>query len=152
MSYFRPIIRTNIEHIPFERKKHLNSHTPHPRFRSPVVAVLDTLAAMRLSEGGADLRPELSNIDRAIAIAEAASARIKANDFSAVETLFTGQALALDAMFDKHARETTLDDIRFALRSQAQCRATFRTLIQMKYLRDEKFSRKRSEQSSESSV
>lgn len=62
------------------------------------------------------------NIDRTIAIVEAASERIKANDFSAVEALFADQALALDAMFDKHARETTLDDIRFALRSQAQCR------------------------------
>jgi hypothetical protein len=51
---------------------------------------------------------ELNNIDRTVAIVEAASAMIKTNDFSAVETLFAGQGLALDAMFDSHARETTL--------------------------------------------
>ena len=109
---------------------------------------------MRLNggrDGDAGLNAELNNIDRTIAIVEAASMRIKANDFSAVETLFAGQALALDAMFDKHARESTLDDIRFALRSQAQCRATFRTLMQMKHLRDEKFSPKQNEEPAKSS-
>jgi hypothetical protein len=93
---------------------------------------------------------ELDNIDRTIAIVEAASERIKANDYSAVETLFAGQALALDAMFDKHARENAYDDIRLALRSQQQCRATFRALMQMKHLRDEKFSRKRNEEPAKS--
>jgi len=128
----------------------------NPRFRSPVVAVLETLATMRLNSGldgdaGANgPAAGLNTIDRTIAIVEAASEWIKANDFSAVETLFAGQALALDAMFDRHARETTLDDIRFALRSQAQCRATFRGLLQMKYLRDEKFSRKRNEEPAKS--
>jgi hypothetical protein len=92
------------------------------------------------------LANEFSNIDRTIAIVEATSERIKVNDYSAVEALFAGQALALDAMFDTHARETTLDDIRFALRSQQQCRATFRALMQMKHLRDEKISRKRNEE------
>ena len=135
----------------------MNRDTPHPRFRSPVVAALETLAAIRLNGGregdaGANgFADELNNIDRTIAIVEAASMRIKASDFSAVEALFAGQALALDAMFDKHARETTLDDIRFALRSQAQCRATFRTLMEMKHLRDEKFSRKRNEEPAKSS-
>ena len=135
----------------------MNKEPPHPRFRSPVVAALETVAAIRLN-GGREGDPgangplaELNNIDRTIAIVEAASMRIKANDFSAVEALFAGQALALDAMFDKHARETTLDDIRFALRSQAQCRATFRTLIQMKHLRDEKFSGKRTEEPAKTS-
>ena len=124
----------------------LDRDTPHPRFRSPVVAVLETLAAMRLNEGDAGVRAELGTIGRAIAIAEAASMRIKANDFSAVEALLAGQALALDAMFDTHARETAYDDIRLALRSQRQCQATFKSLMQMKYLRDEKFSRKRNEE------
>jgi hypothetical protein len=140
------------------KESDLTRDTPHPRFRSSVVAALETVAAMRLNEGRngdaatSALAHELNNVDRTIAIVEAASMRIKANDYSAVETLFAGQALALDAMFDKYARETTLDDIRFALRSQAQCRATFRALMQMKHLRDEKFSRKRNEQSGESSV
>lgn len=128
--------------------------TPYPRFRSPVVAALETVLAMRLNDGreGDAGANELDNIDRTIAIVEAASERIKANDFSAVETLFAGQALALDAMFDKHARETAYEDIRFALRAQAQCRATFRALMQMKDLRGEKISRKRTEQNAESPV
>jgi len=123
---------------------------PHPRFRSPVVAALETVAAIRLN-GSQQSDPdangaarELNNIDRTIAIVEAASERIKANDFSAVEALFAGQGLTLDAMFDKYARETTLDDIRFALRSQRQCHATFKTLMQMKNAQVENFLRKRS--------
>jgi hypothetical protein len=109
------------------------------------------LAAIRLNNsregdaGAAGAAGDLDDIDRTVAIVEAASMRIKANDFSAVEALFAGQALALDAMFDTHARETPYDDIRLALRSQRQCVATFKTLMQMKYLRDEKFSRKRNE-------
>jgi hypothetical protein len=131
----------------------LTKDTPHPRYRSPVVAVLDALAAMRPKDGpagDAGVRAELNTIDRAIAIAEAAAARIKANDFSAVEALLAGQALALDAMFDTHARETAYDDIRLALSSQRQCQATFKSLMQMKYLRDEKFSRKRNEEPAKS--
>lgn len=132
----------------------MTRETPTPRFTSPVVAALETLATIRLAdglEGDAGARAELNNIDRTIAIVEAASERIKAHDFSAVEALFAGQALTLDAMFDKHAREPTLDHIRFALRSQAQCRATFRTLMQMKHLRDKKFSPKRNEELTKSS-
>jgi hypothetical protein len=127
----------------------------HPRFKSPVIAALETLAHIRLNgsrEGDAGANgsaPELNTIDRTIAIVEAASAKIKANDFSAVETLFAGQALALDAMFDTHARQTTLDDIRFALRSQRQCVATFKTLMQMKIPQLEKNSRKRNDVSPE---
>jgi hypothetical protein len=138
------------------KENELDKGTPHPRFRNPVVAALETVAAMRLNGGregdtGANGLPsELNNIDRTIAIVEAASERIKANDFSAVEALFAGQALALDAMFDKHARESTLDDIRFALRSQAQCRATFRALMQMKNLHGVKISRKRNEEPAKS--
>ena len=136
----------------------MDRDTPHPRFRSPVVAALETVAQMRVKErqngdlGATGPLNELNNIDRTVAIVEAASAMIKANDFSAVETLFAGQGLALDAMFDSHARETTLDDIRLALRSQAQCRATFKVLMQMKIVRDEKFSGKRTEEPSKSSA
>ena len=121
---------------------------PHPRFRSPVVAALEVMAQARLNGGqnGDSSADDLHKIDRTIAIVEAAAAKLKANDFSAVEALFAGQALALDAMFDKHARETAFDDIRLALRSQQQCRATLRALMQMKIVRDEKNSRKRTEE------
>jgi hypothetical protein len=115
------------------------------------------LAAIRLSgsregDAGASSAPsDLNTIDRTVAIVEAASAKIGANDFSAVETLFMGQALALDAMFENHARQTTLDDIRFALRSQRQCVATFKTLMQMKNPQLEKFPRKRTEEATKAS-
>src|SRR4029450_8510235 len=82
------------------------------RHRSPVVAALEASAARRLNGAGArngegtNSAPALDDADRAAAIGEAASAKIEANDFNALETLFTGQGLALDAMFDKLARET----------------------------------------------
>jgi len=129
----------------------LDSNTPHARFKSPVVAALETCAEKRLHEsreGGAGANggaSALDSIDRTVAIVEAASARIRANDFSAVEALFAGQALALDAMFDKHARESTVDDLRLALRSQQQCRATLKVLMQMKESQLEKFSSKRTD-------
>ena len=119
------------------------------RFKSPVAAALETSAALRLKgaldgNGGENgSLGEIGGIDRTVAIVEAASARIEANDFSAVEALFAGQALALDAMFDKLARDSAYDDIRFALRAQAQCRATFRTLMQMKNPHVGKILRKR---------
>lgn len=121
-----------------------------------MVAALETCAAQRLKdirEGDAGANgpaAELGNIDRTIAIVEAASAKIKANDFSAVEAFFAGQALALDAMFDKLARDNTIDDIRFALRAQAQCRATFKTLMEMKNPPVAKFFGKRTVRSGES--
>ena len=132
----------------------MDRDTPHPQFRSPVVAALEVLAQVRLNGGqnGDASANDLHTIDRTIAIVEAAAAKLKANDFSAVEALFAGQALALDAMFDKHAREAAYDDIRLALRSQQQCRATLRALMQMKIVRDEKFSGKRTEAQAKSSV
>jgi len=134
----------------------LDGNTHHPKFKSPVIAAIETCAAQRLKDsregdtGQNGPTAELNNIDRTAIIVEAASAKIKANDFSAVEALFAGQAFALDAMFDKLARDNTVDDIRFALRAQAQCRATFRTLMQMKNPQVENFLRKRSVQSGES--
>ena len=123
--------------------------TRNARFTNPVVAALDTSAQMRLKEsregeaGAVGPLTELNWIDRTATIVEAASAKIKANDFSPVEALFAGQALALDAMLDKLARDTTVDDIRSALRAQTQCRVTLKLLMQMKNPQIEKFLRKR---------
>ena len=43
-------------------------------------------------------------IAETVAIIEAAAVKIQANDFSAVEAVFAGQALALDVMFNQHAK------------------------------------------------
>ena len=125
----------------------MDRETPQPRFKSPIIAALETAAERRLkeSEAGAESPPaEINNIDRAAAIVEAGSAKIKANDFSAVETLFAGQGFALDAMFDKLARDPSIDCIRLALRAQGHCRATFIALMRMKNPQVENFLRKRS--------
>ena len=108
------------------------------RFRNPVVAAVETCVERRLKEGlapgaGANGAPAcLTEIDRAVAIVEAVSARIEANDFSAVESLFAGQALALDAMFNHLAKAPPYEDIRLALRAQQQCRATMKSLLALK--------------------
>ena len=119
------------------------------RFRNPLIAALETCADRRLNRGGDHNAGANGNasglnpIDRAVALIEAASAKIEANDFSAVEALFAGQALALDAMFDKLARETTFEDLRLALRAQSQCRHTFKTLMALKTPREIQNSNKR---------
>jgi len=81
-------------------------------------------------------------IAETVAVIEAAAAKIQANDFSAVEALFAGQALALDVIFSQHARQsarkwsvsyrTANDAMRIALKAQAQCRSTLESLISAK--------------------
>jgi hypothetical protein len=118
------------------------------QFDTTVIAALETTATRRARDigHGPSMEGTSSNgdyIDRTAAIVEAAAEKIDANDFSAVETLFAGQALALDALFDKLARERTHDNLKLALRAQQQCRATFKALIALKTPPAEKFSRKR---------
>ena len=116
----------------------MNNPFSFQRPRNPIIAALDTIAERRLKDGrgGEASAPGnasgLNPIDRGIALIEAASAKLEANDYSALEALFAGQALALDAMFDKLARETTFEDLRLALRAQQQCRATFKSLLALK--------------------
>lgn len=110
----------------------------HPRFRSSVIAALETCADLRLRGSGessattnghtADLDP----IDRTVAIIESVAAKIEAEDLGALKSVFVSQALALDVMFTSLARETTHDDLRLALRAQSQCRATLKSLIALK--------------------
>ena len=73
---------------------------------------------------------KLSDTDRMIAVIEAAATTFDANDPRAVETLFAGQAVALDVIFKDFIRRRsfTFDNMRVALRAQAQCRSTFKTL------------------------
>ncbi len=79
-------------------------------------------------------------IAETVAVIEAVADKIQANDFTAVEALLTGQALALDVIFNQHARESArewpistsgvLNNMRIALKAQAQCRATLESLME----------------------
>ena len=105
----------------------------HPRFKSPVIAALETCADLRLrGVGDSSATTDLDPIDRTVAIIESVAAKIEAEDLGALKSVFVSQALALDVMFTSLARETTHDDLRLALRAQSQCRATLKSLIALK--------------------
>ena len=74
--------------------------------------------------------PRLSETDRMIAVIEAATAAYDPNDPKKVETLFAGQTVALDVIFNQFIRRELclFDSMRVALRAQAQCRSTFKSL------------------------
>jgi hypothetical protein len=69
-----------------------------------------------------------------VALIEAATTKFDANDPGAVETLFAAQALALDVIFKDFVRRRTytFDNMRVALKAQAQCRMTFKSLVDFK--------------------
>ena len=77
---------------------------------------------------------ELNDTDRMVALIEAATEKFNANDPGAVETLFAAQALALDVIFKDFVRRRTytFDNMRVALKAQAQCRMTFKSLVDFK--------------------
>lgn len=77
---------------------------------------------------------ELDETDRMVALIEAATAKFDANEPAVVESIFTGQALALDVIFKEFIkrRSYTFDCMRVALRAQAQCRSTFKSLDEFK--------------------
>jgi len=121
----------------------------HPRFKNPVVAALETCADRRLRGSGESSATTngnaagLDEIDRTVAIIESVSAKIEADDLSALEQVFVSQGLALDVMFTSLAKCTPYDDIRLALRAQSQSRATLKSLISLKTQRAAKNSSKR---------
>ncbi len=69
-----------------------------------------------------------------VALIEAAAATFDAQDPGAVESLFAAQALALDVIFKEFVRRRTytFDNMRVALKAQAQCRMTFKSLVEFK--------------------
>src|SRR6185503_9221148 len=77
-----------------------------------------------------------------VALIEDATAKIAAKDLGAVEALFARQALALDVIFNQHAKQSArhwevcnqpiYDNMRIALRAQVQCRSTLESLMTMK--------------------
>ena len=105
---------------------------PRSHLEDCVVAAIETGAKLRgPEESGAQTDP----VERTIAIIQSEAARLRGNDFSALNPVLAGQALALDTIFTQLAREAVKDDIllqqtlRLALRAQSQSRATLDSLI-----------------------
>ena len=102
------------------------------RLEESVVAAFETGARVR---GPQESETHSDPIERTIAIIESEAARLRGNDFSALNAVLAGQALALDTIFGQLAREAVVRDIirqetlRLALKAQAQSRATLSTLV-----------------------
>jgi len=76
----------------------------------------------------------VNDADRLMALIEAATQAFDVNDPEAVEGVFATQGIALDVIFKDFIRRRsyTFDNMRVALRAQAQCRATFKSLREFK--------------------
>jgi hypothetical protein len=107
---------------------------------SCVFAALETGARLRGHEASPGREPS-DAVEQTVATIEAESARIKAHDLSAVEAVFTSQALALDTLFVQLLRGSTYDaklwpdPLRFALKAQSQSRVTLSTLLSLIHAR-----------------
>ena len=103
-----------------------------------VFAALETGARLRGREASTCASGDADDaVEQTIATIEAESARIKAHDLSAVEAVFTSQALALDTLFIQLARgahydhELWAEPLRLALKAQSQSRATLSALLSL---------------------
>lgn len=105
----------------------------HSHFAENFAAALQSID--RAENNGA--APEPRDIDRLAALIDAATASLDLSDPGAVEAVFATQALALDSIFNHFIRRRGLpfDNMRVALRAQAQCRATFKLLSDFKHPR-----------------
>jgi len=76
------------------------------------------------------------DIDVAIAIIEAAAARIEASDFTQAEADLLGQGCALDLIFQSLVRQSAsgmlYHPMGVALAAQAQCNANLKSLLGLK--------------------
>ena len=97
---------------------------------------------------------EVNDTDRILALLDAATATFDVNDPSAVEGVFAIQGISLDVIFTDFIRRRgfTHENMRVALRAQAQCRATFKSLSDFKNPRPRASSAGQTKNSSEQSV
>lgn len=97
---------------------------------------------------------EVNDTDRILALLDAATATFDVNDPSAVEGVFAIQGISLDVVFTDFIRRRgfTHENMRVALRAQAQCRATFKSLSDFKNPRPRASSAGQTKNSSEQSV
>ena len=104
---------------------------PRSRLEDCVVAAIETGARLR---GPQESSAQTDPVERTIAIVESEAARLRGNDFSALNAVLAGQALALDTIFTQLAREAVEDNIlvhqvlRLALKAQSQSRTTLDSL------------------------
>jgi len=102
------------------------------RMEDCVVAAIETGAKLRRTE---ESSAETDPVERTIAMIQSEAARLRGNDFSALNAVLAGQALALDTIFTQLARESVEDNILFrqtlclALKAQSQSRATLHSLV-----------------------
>jgi hypothetical protein len=77
---------------------------------------------------------EVNDTDRILALLDAATETFDVNDPNAVEGVFSIQGISLDVIFTDFIRRRgfTQENMRIALRAQAQCRATFKSLRDFK--------------------
>jgi hypothetical protein len=77
---------------------------------------------------------EVNDTDRFVTLLDAALETFDVSDASAVEGVFAVQGVSLDVIFTDFIRRKgfEFENMRVALRAQAQCRATFKSLNDFK--------------------
>ena len=102
----------------------------HSPFAQRFAAVLRTMNR----NGSNAYASEVNDTDRMAALLEAATTAFDVNDPQSVEGVFAIQGISLDVIFTDYIRRKffTYENMRVALRAQAQCRATFKTLSDFK--------------------
>src|SRR6185503_3773632 len=115
--------------------------------RNVLIAALEKSSGLGPIPSGENVGDEESAraVAETVALIEDATSKIVANDLGAVEALFARQALALDVIFNQHAKQSArhwdeydkpiYDHMRVALRAQVQCRSTLESLMTMKTAR-----------------
>ena len=97
---------------------------------------------------------EVNDTDRIVTLLDAATSTFDVNDPAAVEGVFAIQGISLDVIFTDFIRRRgfEFDNMRVALRAQAQCRATFKALSDFKNPHPRAASAGQAKNSSEQSV
>jgi hypothetical protein len=111
-------------------KEIVSMSSEHSPFAQRFAAALKTINRT----GSNAYASEANDTDRMVALLEAACATFDVNDPQAVEGVFAIQGISLDVIFTDYIRRKffTQENMRVALRAQAQCRATLRTLSDFK--------------------
>jgi hypothetical protein len=97
---------------------------------------------------------EVNDTDRFVTLLDAALETFDVSDASAVEGVFAVQGVSLDVIFTDFIRRKgfEFENMRVALRAQAQCRATFKSLNDFKNPRPKPSLAAQTKNSSEQSV
>jgi len=112
------------------------------RGRQRIIAALECLQAGPGAASGdlLTMLPDDEAVDRAIVAIEESLAKLQTDDFSAMKATLAAQAASLDVVFSEFAKRAARTvvvkvsevDMRFALKAQAQCRATVESLARLR--------------------